>query len=59
MLALAEIYLYGERNGKRAIQKVRDARPCAIETLPQEQIIHRHAANPISELLSNNSLKVQ
>ena len=59
MLALVEIYLYDERNGKRAIQKVRDARPCAIETLPQEQLIHRHAENPISELLSHNSPKAQ
>jgi atypical dual specificity phosphatase len=57
MLALVEIYLYGERNGDRAIQMVRKARPCAIETLPQEQVIHRHATNPISELFDNDSPK--
>jgi atypical dual specificity phosphatase len=57
MLALAEIYLFGERKGARAIRKVREVRPCAIETLPQEQAIRNHARNPLSELVVEDSLK--
>ena len=59
MLALAEIYLYGERKGTRAIRKVRKARSCAIETLPQEEVIHRHARNPLSKLIIDDSPKSQ
>ena len=59
MLALAEIYLYGERRGSQAIRKVRKVRSCAIETLPQEQAIHRHAENPLPELVLDDSTKAQ
>ncbi len=51
MLALADIYLFGERDGLRAIRKVRSVRPCAIETPEQEKIVISHAAEPIQDLL--------
>jgi atypical dual specificity phosphatase len=54
MLALAEIYLYGERNGKQAIRKVRKIRSCSIETHSQEQAIHKHAKNPIPKLITSD-----
>lgn len=54
MLALAEIYLYGEREGNRAIRKVREVRSCAIETFSQEQAIRYHAKNPISKILKGS-----
>jgi atypical dual specificity phosphatase len=54
ILALAEIYLYGERNGNHAIRKVRKVRSCAIETVSQEQAIRYHAKNPISKLLQGD-----
>jgi atypical dual specificity phosphatase len=55
MLALAEIYLYGEQKGNRAIRKVRRVRSCAIETVSQKQAILKHAKNPLSELVVNDS----
>jgi hypothetical protein len=51
MLALAEIYLYGEQDGQTAINKVRSIRPCAIETDGQEALIIEHARNPLKRLL--------
>ena len=59
MLALAEIYLYGERRGSQAIRRVRNIRSCAIETIPQEQAIHRHAKNPLPELVLDDPTKAQ
>ncbi|MFX1367662.1 MAG: protein-tyrosine phosphatase family protein [Promethearchaeota archaeon] len=50
MLALAEIYLYGENDGLAAIRKVRTVRPCAIETDGQEAMILEHARNPLKKL---------
>jgi atypical dual specificity phosphatase len=50
MLALADIYLYGESNGQAAINKVRSVRPCAIETEGQEAAILQHANSPLKKL---------
>ena len=50
MLALAEIYLYGEHDGLAAMNKVRSVRPCAIETDGQEASILEHARNPLKKL---------
>ena len=50
ILALIEIYLYGERDGDKAIARVREHRPCAIETKEQEEVIRRHASNPLERL---------
>ncbi|MHA1903412.1 MAG: protein-tyrosine phosphatase family protein [Candidatus Thorarchaeota archaeon] len=51
ILALIEIYLYGERDGDKAISKVREHRSCAIETKGQEEVIRRHASNPLASLI--------
>ena len=51
ILALIEIYLYGERDGDKAIDKVREHRSCAIETNEQEEVIRRHASNPLESLM--------
>ena len=50
MLAIAEVYLYGQTDGLDAIKSVRKSRPCAIETAGQEDNIKDHAANPLKEL---------
>lgn len=54
MLALAEIYIYGEKDGNAAIKKVRSVRPCAIETEGQEAAIIAHAKNPLRRLAGIN-----
>lgn len=54
MLALAEIYIYGERDGQAAIEKVRSVRPCAVETEAQEKTILTHAKNPLKKLAGIN-----
>lgn len=51
MLALAEVYFFGERDGHSAINNVRNTRPCAIETDGQEKVIHEHAKNPAKDLV--------
>jgi atypical dual specificity phosphatase len=51
ILALIDIYLYGERDGDTAIANVREHRPCAIETKEQEEVIRRHASNPLTSLI--------
>ncbi|MFX1262774.1 MAG: protein-tyrosine phosphatase family protein [Promethearchaeota archaeon] len=50
MLAIAEIYLYGQTNGLDAIESVRKSRPCAVETKGQEDNIKAHAENPLQGL---------
>ncbi|MHA2141497.1 MAG: protein-tyrosine phosphatase family protein [Candidatus Thorarchaeota archaeon] len=50
MLAIAEVYLYGETKGHNAIDTVRKTRSCAIETSGQEESIKAHAANPLQGL---------
>jgi len=50
MLALVEVYLYGSIDGRTAIERVRESRPCAIETDGQEEVIIKHARNPIADL---------
>ncbi len=50
MLAIAEVYIYGQTEGLDAIDFVRKTRPCAIETSGQEESIKDHAANPLSGL---------
>ncbi|MFX1416010.1 MAG: protein-tyrosine phosphatase family protein [Promethearchaeota archaeon] len=50
MLALAEVYLYESADGRSAIDRVRESRPCAIETDGQEEVILKHAETPIAEL---------
>ncbi|NHI83853.1 MAG: hypothetical protein EAX81_06100 [Candidatus Thorarchaeota archaeon] len=54
MLALAEIYIYGERDGQTVINKVRSVRPCAIETEGQERTVMNHAKNPLKRLAGIN-----
>ncbi|MHA2119333.1 MAG: phosphatase domain-containing putative toxin [Candidatus Thorarchaeota archaeon] len=50
MLALAEVYIYGQTEGRDAIDFVRKIRSCAIETSGQEESIKDHAANPLQGL---------
>jgi atypical dual specificity phosphatase len=50
MLAIAEVYLYGQNKGRDAIDSVRKNRPCAIETSGQEENIEAHAASPLQGL---------
>ena len=50
LLAIAEVYLYGQNKGCNAIDSVRKNRPCAIETSGQEESIEAHAANPLQGL---------
>ena len=50
MLAIAEVYLYGQAKGRDVIDSVRKSRPCAIETSGQEESIEAHAANPLQGL---------
>jgi atypical dual specificity phosphatase len=50
MLAIAEVYLYGQNKGRDAIDSVRKNRPCAIETSGQVESIEAHAANPLQGL---------
>ncbi len=50
MLALAEIYIFGARDGPSVIRTVRAVRPCAIETVEQEHLVLRHARHPIQDL---------
>ncbi|MFW9801815.1 MAG: protein-tyrosine phosphatase family protein [Candidatus Thorarchaeota archaeon] len=50
MLAIAEVYLYGQTDGLDAIESVRKSRPCAVETAGQEDSIKAHAANPLRGL---------
>jgi atypical dual specificity phosphatase len=50
MLALIEVYIYGQADGQTAIDIVRKSRSCAIETSGQEESIIHHAANPLPGL---------
>ncbi len=50
MLAIAEVYLFGQTEGRDAIDLVRKTRSCAIETSGQEESIKIHAANPLQGL---------
>ncbi len=50
MLAIAEVYIYGQTKGRDAIDFVRKNRSCAIETSGQEESIKAHAANPLHGL---------
>ena len=50
MLAIAEVYLYGQTEGRDAIDLVRKNRSCAIETSGQEESIKTHAVNPLRGL---------
>jgi atypical dual specificity phosphatase len=50
MLAIAEIYVYGQTEGRDVIASVRKTRSCAIETSGQEESIKTHAANPLQGL---------
>ncbi|MGD9382392.1 MAG: dual specificity protein phosphatase family protein [Candidatus Thorarchaeota archaeon] len=50
MLAIAEVYIYGQTKGRDAIELVRKTRSCAIETPGQEKSIEVHATNPLQGL---------
>ncbi|NHJ86499.1 MAG: hypothetical protein FK734_13625 [Asgard group archaeon] len=39
MLALAQRFIFGEMDGKKAILKTREIRPCAVENATQEQFV--------------------
>ncbi len=39
MLAIAERFIYGTKNGKTAIENIREIRPCAVENSEQESFV--------------------
>ncbi|MHA2059332.1 MAG: protein-tyrosine phosphatase family protein [Candidatus Ranarchaeia archaeon] len=48
MLALAEVFLLGIEDGVEAIEKVRKARPCAVESRLQEDFVIELAEKQLS-----------
>ncbi|HUT80502.1 MAG TPA: protein-tyrosine phosphatase family protein [Candidatus Bathyarchaeia archaeon] len=42
MLALAERFVYGEKDPEKAIQNVKKVRPCAVETQEQREFILKY-----------------
>lgn len=45
VLAIIERFIYKEKNGKKAIEKVRKIRPCALETKTQEDFVIYYQRN--------------